>query len=73
MLVLLFRTLSSHLFSMLCFSWSINISRFMERQTGMIIEQFNGISQDPVFILKLILFYSCIDYGVRSNSLLENA
>ena len=29
-------------------------------------------SFDPVFIWKLMLFYSRIDHGVRSNSLLEN-
>ena len=29
-------------------------------------------SLDPVFIWKLMLFYSRIDHGVRSNSLLEN-
>ena len=39
-----------HLFLMLSFSWSINIARFMERQTGTTIEQFIGVPWDPVFI-----------------------
>ena len=51
MLVLLFRTrMFGHLFSMLRFSWSVNIARFMERQTGTTIEQFSGTPRDMVFI-----------------------
>ena len=51
MLELLFRTLMfGHLFSMLSFLWSVNIARFMERQTGTTIEQLNGIPRNPAFI-----------------------
>ena len=48
-------------------------STFNECQTGTTREQFNGLCKDPVFILEVMLFYSCIDHGVRFNSLLENA
>ena len=45
-----------YLFSMLYFSWSVNIARVIELQTRTTIEQFNGIRWDPVFILNGVLF-----------------
>ena len=48
MLVLLFcNWMFGHLFSILCFSWSVIIVCFMECQRGTTIEQFNGISHTP--------------------------
>ena len=43
-LYFLFRTrMFNHLFSMLYFSWSVIIARFIEHQTETTIEQFNEI------------------------------
>ena len=51
MLAHLFRTrMFGHLSLMLYHSWSVNIARFMERQTGTTIEWFHVIPRDPVFI-----------------------
>ena len=61
MLLLLFRTwLFGHIFSVFYFSWNVIRACLME-QTGTTIEQFNGIPQDTLFILKSILLNSCID------------
>ena len=50
-----------HLFSMLCFSLNVITACLMELQTGMTIEQLNGIPWDPVSILKFIFLNSYID------------
>ena len=74
MLVLLFRTqLFGYLFSMLYLSWNVNVACFIERQTDDYrTAQWNSLGS--CFHLEIdVVFYSCIEHGVRYNSLLENA